>query len=644
MGSPKRKKSSEKSESGKDKKCRGHSSTVLVYRPFTASSPNFKAAFKSVWEAVVTGAGGKNDTLSRDEFIAFLVKTQQESQADACAIADKIPVAGKVEFGDFVTYMCSPAGNALRLPQAGEKDMSHPLTSYFISSSHNTYLVGHQLYGDSTTAGYVNVLRRGCRCIEIDVWDGDHGEPEVFHGYTLTKEISFKEVCKAIGEHAFWSEGGEVVDGPVIISLECHCGPAQQERMVHIMKDVWKDKLVHQPFCGAKTIHDVDQVPTLEQLRGKILVKTKYYPPDPTEDAVAAVSAATANLSLSRPGTSKSTQSKSSSDSSGEEELRQLAQQSNRIPPKKSKIIRSLSDLAIYIGAQHFPGTFTPPTPLRAPTTFSFSEKVYASHRSQWPTEILNFPLRHFIRVYPFGLRFSSSNANPTDFWRRGVQLVALNWQKSDEGMMLNEGMFAGEGGYVLKPPHFRPTPDGGPPPDPPARKKIDLEVEVIAAQNIPLPDEDENPSSFEPYVKVELHIDDPAVEGYETKGRTKKAKNKGIDVQWEPHKKSRRLFSSSSPCDDHAIVLGEEGSGVKKSKRLGDVVKFKSVEWPRDPSMCFIRIKLYDDEFGKDDLAAWACIRLDRLRKGWRCIKLFDRKARVSDGVLLCRINWRLY
>ena len=624
---------------------RGHSSTVLVHRPLTASSPYLKAALKSVWDAVVAGAGGRDDTLSRDQFIAFLMQTQQESEADARATAEKITAAGKVEFGDFVTYMCSPTGNALRLPQVEKRDMSHPLTSYFISSSHNTYLVGHQLYGDSTTAGYINVLRRGCRCIEIDVWDGDDDEPEVFHGYTLTKEISFKEVCKAIGEHAFWSEGGEVVDGPVIISLECHCGPVQQERMVQIMKDVWGDKLVQQPFCGAKTIHDVDRVPTLDELRGKILVKTKYHPPDPAKDPVAAVAAATSNLSLSRPGTGVSTQSKSSSDSSGDDELRQLAQQSNQQPPpKKSKIIRALSDLAIYMGAQHFPGTFSPPTPLRAGTVFSFSEKMYASQYSQWASEMFNHNLRHFIRVYPFGLRFTSSNANPTGFWRNGVQLVALNWQKSDEGMMLNEGMFAGEGGYVLKPAYFRPMLDGGLPLGRLARKKLDLEIEVLAAQGIPLPDHDEDPASFEPYVKVELHIDDPAVEGEETKGRTKKAKNKGIDAKWEPRKKSRKLFSTSSTSDDHAIVLGEEGTGVqKKSKRIGDVVKFKAVEWVCDPSMSFVRIKIHDDEFGKDDLAAWACIRLDRLRRGWRCIKLFDRKGRVSEGVLLCRIGWRL-
>ena len=68
---------------------------------------------------------------------------------------------------------------AVRVP---ETDLSHPLKDYLISSSHNTYLVGHQLYGDASIEGYKTVLTRGCRCIEIDCWDGDNGEPKVVHG------------------------------------------------------------------------------------------------------------------------------------------------------------------------------------------------------------------------------------------------------------------------------------------------------------------------------------------------------------------------------------------------------------------------------------------------------------------------------
>lgn len=38
------------------------------------------------------------------------------------------------------------------------QDMTHPLNDYFISSSHNTYLVSDQLVGPSDLWGYVRYL------------------------------------------------------------------------------------------------------------------------------------------------------------------------------------------------------------------------------------------------------------------------------------------------------------------------------------------------------------------------------------------------------------------------------------------------------------------------------------------------------
>ena len=119
------------------------------------------------------------------------------------------------------------------------------------------------------------------------------------------------------------------------------------------------------------------------------------------------------------------------------------------------------------------------------------------------------------MRVYPKGVRISSSNLDPSVFWRKGVQMVALNWQSCDEGMMLNEGMFAGEEGWALKPPGYR-SGDGpenratvrSGQADAVIHKTLDLTIVLFAAQDIPLPNPEDSPKSFRPYVKCELHVE----------------------------------------------------------------------------------------------------------------------------------------
>ncbi len=62
----------------------------------------------------------------------------------------------------------------------------------------------------------------------------------------------------------------------------------------------------------------------------------------------------------------------------------------------------------------------------------------------------------HFTRVYPNAEEFNSSNYNPIEAWVFGAQLVALNFQTPDMGMLLNWGWYQLNGGpycgYVLKP------------------------------------------------------------------------------------------------------------------------------------------------------------------------------------------------
>uniref|UniRef100_A0A8L0DJL8 Phosphoinositide phospholipase C n=1 Tax=Oncorhynchus mykiss TaxID=8022 RepID=A0A8L0DJL8_ONCMY len=120
----------------------------------------------------------------------------------------------------FLMYLASAEGSIFHPRQQSLcQDMIQPLIHYFISSSHNTYLMEDQLRGHSSVEGYIRALKRGCRCVEVDCWDGPNGEPIVYHGHTFTSKILFKDVVNALRNYAF-----KVSEYPVILSTENHCG------------------------------------------------------------------------------------------------------------------------------------------------------------------------------------------------------------------------------------------------------------------------------------------------------------------------------------------------------------------------------------------------------------------------------------
>ncbi|KAF2147787.1 PLC-like phosphodiesterase [Myriangium duriaei CBS 260.36] len=480
-------------------------------------------------------------------------------------------------------------------------DTHHPLSHYFISSSHNTYLSGNQLYGKATPEAYQKVLERGCRCIEIDVWDGeefssdsssddnthkkpavvdrvkkwrpDRIEPRVLHGHTATKECSFRDVVETIGLYAF-----KTSDMPLIVSLEIHTTHDQQLIMVEIMKEYWSDYLVENTGFDNSTA-----LPDLEALRKKILIKVKYSDPSTT-------SAKTAS-----PPTTKR------SDSSGDE--------SQAVSVSKGKIVAELGSMGVYTRSCHF-SSFDQPE-ARYPThVFSLSEQKISSISAKDPDKLFRHNKDYMLRAYPKGSRITSSNLDPAPFWRLGVQIAALNWQYLNEGMMLNYAMFNGTGGYVLKPAGYR-NPSSHTMEKAAETGTLNLTIEVFSGQNL-VPDH----KKLKAYIKCELHVEED-----------EDVKGKGLPDDGQA-KEGQYKQKTSSAKESRDPDFG------------GQKLNFANIRHVTE-DLTFVRFKvMHDISFHRDELVGWACYRLKRLREGVRLIHLLDDEGNPTEGKLLVRVS----
>ncbi|XP_033615185.1 1-phosphatidylinositol 4,5-bisphosphate phosphodiesterase eta-1 isoform X2 [Fukomys damarensis] len=228
----------------------------------------------------------KKDHLTMEELAQFLKVEQKMSNvtADYCLdiikkfeVSEENKVKNVLGIEGFTNFMRSPACDVFNpLHHEVYQDMDQPLCNYYIASSHNTYLTGDQLLSQSKVDMYARVLQEGCRCVEVDCWDGPDGEPVVHHGYTLTSKILFRDVVETISKHAFVRN-----QFPVILSIENHCSIQQQRKIAQYLKGIFQDKL----DLSSIDTGDCKQLPSPQSLKGKILIKGKKLPYHLGDDA-----------------------------------------------------------------------------------------------------------------------------------------------------------------------------------------------------------------------------------------------------------------------------------------------------------------------------------------------------------------------
>jgi phosphatidylinositol phospholipase C, delta len=449
--------------------------------------------------------------------------------------------------------------------------LDQPISSYFINTSHNTYLMGDQLQSSSSVEMYAKVLRRGCKCLELDCWDGEgkpskgvnsaNLHPVVFHGHTLTSKILFADILHVVKNYLDDFPNTY----PIILSLETHCSNPFQSVMAQLLMETFGSKLYipQSPIVG--------DLPSPESLRGMIVVKGKR-PPDP-DDVLDSPEEEDDPYDTPVGGEDGSPKAENQGAPNGTE-------------TKPPKVCKELARLTLFHGTKwkSFEQSLSEPKSHMHSIGESKITKILNKSNENgalWRT----YNEHHMTRTYPAGSRVDSSNYNPLLAWSVGCQLVALNFQTNDTPLILNDGLFRQNGGcgYIQK-PVFPVTGTGEP--------VLRLSLRILSGSCLPKPRGAKKGETIDPFVQVSLHdimtSATTGVSSYVSQAHaTSSVTDNGFCPVWD------------EPCKDFLVY---------------------------SPHIAMLQFVLRETDIALHDEVGYAAIPLNCLRPGCRSVQFYDR------------------
>lgn len=580
---------------------------------------------------------GKADTINLEQLITFLNEKQRDPTLNEILypLYDEkraLEIINDYEQNEvarnektmtkdgFIRYLMSDENAPVFLDRLDVyMDMDQSLAHYYINSSHNTYLSGRQIGGKSSVEMYRQVLLAGCRCIELDCWDGkgEDEEPIITHGKAMCTDILFKDVIYAVRDTAFVTS-----EYPLILSFENHCSKKQQQKLAKYCEEVLSDLLLKEPLKDYPLEPGVP-LPSPSLLKRKILIKNKRLKLEVEKH----------ELELFKQGEFVIEDEIKEDASAPPSVAAVVEQQSEDIPESVTSVLQQQQSRSGPVGlgesielvvAQPYTGSTTDihpwlssmvnyAQPIKFPgfdvaeqknihfNMSSFAETAGLNYLKTSAIEFVNYNKRQMSRIYPKGTRADSSNYMPQVFWNAGCQMVSLNFQTADLPMQLNQGKFEynGSSGYLLKPDFMRRADRSF---DPFAESPVDgviatqCSVQVIAGQFL-------SDKKVGTYVEVEMY-------GLPTDTIRKEFRTRVV------------------PANGLNPVYNEEPFLFRK------VVL---------PDLAALRFAVYDESNGK--LLGQRILPLDGLQAGYRHIALrTEANFPMSLPMLFCNIEIKIY